>query len=67
MIPPSPFPLTTGAMTKVGSEISSEISGQAGTQAEYVGSTQAVTISLDVQKLNDLLDYCSELRTRAEM
>ncbi|MBQ6133567.1 MAG: hypothetical protein IJI65_05415 [Lachnospiraceae bacterium] len=48
---------------------------QAGTQAEdagdeqagYAGSTQAVTISLDVDKLNALLDYCSEPRTRAEM
>ena len=77
------IPLTTGAMTKVGPEISSGVSGQVGTQAEYAsstqaeyasstqdqyaGSTQAVTISLDVQKLNDLLDYCSEPRTRAEM
>ena len=77
------IPLTTGAMTKVGPEISSEISGQvvkqaeyasstqaeyaSSTQDQYAGSTQAVTISLDVQKLNDLLDYCSEPRTRAEM
>ena len=69
------IPLTTGAMTKVGPEISSEISSQvdtqaqyaSSTQAQYASSTQAVTISLDVKKLNDLLDYCSEPRTRAEM
>ena len=65
------IPLTTGAMTKVGPDTSiptsGQVGGQAGTQDEYAGSTQAVTISLDAEKLNALLDYCSEPRTRAEM
>ena len=70
-------------MTKVSPGTSPMVSSEAGTQAEYAGSTQvedaggeqagyagstqAVTISLDVDKLNALLDYCSEPRTRAEM
>jgi len=53
------IPLTTGSMTKVGPGTSPMVSIEAG--------TQAVTISLDVDKLNALLDYCSEPRTRAEM
>ena len=69
------IPLTTGAMIKVGpgtSPVADRKDEYAGsTQAEYAGSTQAdtqvVTISLDIQKLNALLDYCSEPRTRAEM
>ncbi len=69
------IPLTTGAMTKVGPGTSPVASGQVSTQAEYAGSTQAeyasstqaVTISLDISKLNELLEYCSEPRTRAEM
>ncbi len=61
------IPLTTGAMTKVGPGTSPVASGQVSTQAEYASSTQAVTISLDISKLNELLEYCSEPRTRAEM
>lgn len=53
------IPLTTGSMIKVGG------------QAQYAGSThadaQAVTISLDADKLTALLDYCVEPRTREEM
>lgn len=56
--------LTTGAMTKVG-----------GTQAEYAGSTQAgtqaeyqpITVNLDIKRLNELLDFCIDPRTRDEM
>ena len=61
------IPLTTGAMTKVGPDTLTPTSDQAGTQGEHAGCTQAVTISLDAEKLNALLDYCTEPRTRAEM
>jgi len=67
----------TSPMVSIEAGTQAEYAGsmQAGTQAEdaggeqagYAGSTQAVTISLDVDKLNALLDYCSEPRTRAEM
>lgn len=57
------IPLSTGSMIKVG--------GQASTHAEYASSThagtQAVTISLDAERLTRLLDFCSEPRTRDEM
>lgn len=57
------IPLSTGAMIKVGGQVSGQDSGQAGGQADG----QAVTISLDAGRLRDLLEYCSEPRTRAEM
>lgn len=62
------IPLSTGAMTKV---------GPVSTQTEYAGSTQdstqadtqvePITINLDAERLNALLDYCSEPRSRDEM
>lgn len=71
------IPLTTGSMTKVGPGTQAEYasSTHAGTQAEYASdthagkasSTQAATVSLDIRRLNDLLDYCKEPRTRDEM
>ena len=77
------IPLTTGAMTKVGPGTSPASDGEESTHAEYASGThakyasstqaesidytQAIKISLDVNRLNDLLEYCSEPRTRAEM
>ena len=35
--------------------------------AENADANQIITISLDVNKLNELLEYCSKPRTRSEM
>ena len=60
------IPLTTGAMTKVG-PMTSPVGVQAGVQASVQTDGQAITIMLDVQKLSELLDYCSEARTSSEI
>ena len=57
------IPLTTGSMTKVGpgtspvtgGEVSGEVSGE------------VVSVKMDIIKLNELLDYCKEARSRVEM
>lgn len=59
------IPLTTGAMTKVGPSTQAEYASS--TQAGTHDSMQAVTISLDVERLNGLLEYCKTPRTRDEM
>ncbi len=41
--------------------------GQASGQASGQVENQAILISLDIEKLNALIDYCSEPRTRSEM
>lgn len=59
------IPLSTGSMTKVGPS-----STQAGTHDDTQAGTHAeetIVISLDAVRLNALLDYCSEPRTRDEM
>ena len=70
-------------MMKVGPGVSPVASGEVSTQAEYASSTQAeyasnthaenadvnqgITINLNINKLNELLEYCSEPRTRSEI
>lgn len=77
------IPLTTGSMTKVGPGVSPVASGEVSTQAECASSAQAeyasnthaenadvnqgITINLNINKLNELLEYCSEPRTRSEI
>ena len=64
------IPLTTGSMTKVGpgtDGASGEVSGQVGGQVSGQASGQVVMVKLDGQRLMDLLDFCSEPRTRTEM
>lgn len=75
------IPLTTGAMTKVGAsgQIGTQTvnasSGKADRsssgQAEWSSSGQAegktITVNLDIKKLNELLDFCEESRTRNEL
>ena len=69
---PGTSPVASG---EVGTQAEYASSTHAGTQAEYASSThaentdnnQSITISLDVNKLNELLDYCSEPRMRSEM
>ena len=55
------IPLSVGAMTSVGPETSPVECGDAGGQVENGG----ITIKLDIMKLNALLDYCAEERTRS--
>lgn len=69
------IPLTTGSMIKVGPGTSSVTGEEVSMQAEYASNVHAenadanqiITISLDVNKLNELLEYCSKPRTRSEM
>ena len=57
------IPLTTGSMTKVGPGTSFVASGEVGGE---VGG-EVVSAKLDIMKLNALLDYCKEARSRVEM
>ena len=63
------IPLTVGSMTKVGPQTSSLVSGQVNGQVVKSSGQvdDVVTVKLDIMKLNALLDYCTEARTRAEI
>lgn len=61
------IPLSTGAMTKVGPVSSGQAGGQAGGQVSGQDDSHVITISLDAERLNALLDYCTEPRSRTEM
>ena len=60
---------------KLSAQAVRKLSAQAGAQAEYASNThaenadvnQGITINLNINKLNELLEYCSELRTRSEI
>ena len=64
------IPLTTGAMTKVGptgspvpgGEVSGEVGGEVGGEV-----SEAIMVKLDVRKINELLDYCKEAKSRVEI
>ena len=64
------IPLSVGSMTKVGPATSlaagGQVSGQVAKSSGQVG-TDTITVKLDIIKLNALLNYCSESRTRAEI
>ena len=53
------IPLTTGAMTKVGPGTSPVAGGEVG--------GEVITVKLDIGKLNELLNFCTEARSRLEM
>ena len=57
------IPLTTGAMTKVGPRTSPVIGGEVSGEV----SGEVVSVKLDIAKLNALLDYCIESRSRKEI
>jgi len=63
------IPLTVGSMTKVGPQTDLDVSGQVGGQVVKSGGQvdEAIEVKLDIVKLNALLDYCTEARTRAEI
>ena len=65
------IPLSISAKTIVSGQASgqadTQVSTQAGTQDSGQVDGQPLTISLDVTRLNQLLDYCSTPRTREEM
>ena len=67
------IPLSFGSMTKVGPGTSPVASAQVGkSDGQVVKSSgqvddAAITVKLDITKLNALLEYCAEARTRAEM
>ena len=61
------IPLSFGSMTKVGpGSILPVASGQVGKSSGEVGG-EVIRVNLDVQKLNALLEYCKEARSRTEM
>ena len=57
------IPLTTGAMTKVGPRTSPLVSGEVSGE---VGG-EVVSVKLDITKVNALMDYCREPRSRKEI
>ena len=64
------IPLSVGSMIKVGASAlveraSGQVSGQVVKSSGQVGS--AIKVKLDIMKINALLDYCNEARTRAEL
>lgn len=67
------IPLSVGSMTKVGPENSPAASGQvAKSSGQVVKSSgqvdqEVIAVKLDIVKLNGLLNYCTEARTRAEI
>ena len=67
------IPLSVGSMTKVGPGTLPVASGQVVKSSGQVvkSSVQAddtaISVKLDITKLNALLDYCSEARSRIEM
>jgi len=69
------IPLTTGAMTKVGpgtspmvgGEVSGKVSGEVSGEVNGEVNGEVVSVKLDILKLNALLDYCKEARSRVEM
>ena len=69
------IPLSISAKTIASGQAGGQASGQADTQVSMQAGTQdsgqvdgqPLTISLDVTRLNQLLDYCSTPRTREEM
>ena len=64
------IPLSVGSMTKVGPGTSPVASGQvSGQVVKSSGQVDDTTISvkLDITKINALLDYCAEARTRVEI
>ncbi len=64
------IPLSFGSMTKVGPGTSPVASGQvSGQVVKSSGQVEnaAISVKLDIAKINALLEYCAEARTRAEM
>lgn len=58
-------------MTKVGpissTVTSGEVGGQVGGQVSGQVESETITVKLDATKINNLIDYCSEPRSRAEI
>ena len=64
------IPLSVGSMTKVGPGTSSATSGQVSGQvvkSSGQDDNDVIAVKLDILKLNALLDFCMEARTRAEI
>ncbi len=61
------IPLSISAKTIASGQADTQVSTQAGTQDSGQVDGQPLTISLDVTRLNQLLDYCFTPRTREEM
>ena len=61
------IPLTTGSMTKVGPGTSPVASGEVGGEVSGEVSSEVNSVKLDISKLNDLLDYCKEAKSRVEL
>ena len=61
------IPLTTGSMTKVGPRTSPVGSVQVGGEVSGEVGGEVITVKLDIGKLNELLNFCTEARSRIEM
>ena len=61
--PGSILPVASGQVGKSSGEVGGEVSGEVGGE---VGG-EVIRVNLDVQKLNALLEYCKEARSRTEM
>ena len=73
------IPLSFGSMTKVGpgtspvasgqvsGEVSGEDCGEVSGEVDGEAGEKPVTVNLDIQRLNALLQYCEEARSRIEM
>jgi ATP-dependent DNA helicase RecG len=70
------IPLTTGSMIKVGpgtspvsgGEVSGQVVKSSGQVAKSSGQVEdVIAVKLDITKINSLIEYCGEPRTRAEL
>ncbi len=60
---PGTSPVASAQVGKSSGEVGGEVSGEVGGE---VGG-EVIRVNLDVQKLNALLEYCKEARSRTEM
>lgn len=65
------IPLSFGSMTKVGPETSpvtsGEVRGEVGGEVNGEARAKPVAVNLDIQRVNALLQYCEDARSRIEM
>ena len=67
--------LSFGSMTKVGpgtspvasGQVSGEVGGEVSGEVDGKAGEKPVTVNLDIQRLNALLQYCEEARSRIEL
>ena len=61
------IPLSFGSMTKVGPGTSPVASGEVSGEVNGEAGARPVSVNLDIQRVNALLQYCEDARSRIEM